>query len=71
VDWIGVVVAIAVAVFIVAVEETALRRENKRRRTRLKWQCPWCGEVFGNIPDYIDHKDQHLKDEIEKRGGKS
>jgi len=63
----GWVVAGIVTISLVVAGEIALRKARKEREARCKLQCPWCGEVFGNIPDYIDHKDQHLKDEIEGR----
>jgi len=65
-DWIGLAIGIAIFALIVGVREMDLRK--RRRKRRLEWDCPWCGEIFSSIPDYIDHKDQHLKDEIEKRG---
>jgi len=65
-DWIALAIGIGIFALVMGVREMDLRK--RRRKRRLEWECPWCGEIFGNIPDYIDHKDQHLKDEIEKRG---
>jgi len=56
------VLIVAVLAFIASI---AMYQGTKPRRLNLSWQCPWCGKVFGTLPDYIDHKDQHLKDEIE------
>jgi len=63
----GWVVAGIVTISLVVAGEIALRKARKEREARRGLQCPWCGKVLTHLPDYIDHKDQHLKDEIEKR----
>jgi len=62
-DWAGLVIAgVAGLAFAVGAVELASRIT----RRKLGWRCPWCGEKLEGLIDYIDHKDQHLRDEIEK-----